>query len=61
MQRFLGAHMTISLQQDIAKYIEAKMKSGEYASADEVVHALLVEARDREVLDAGEIAALGEN
>jgi antitoxin ParD1/3/4 len=52
--------MTISLHPDIERYVEAKVKSGEFASADDAVHALLMQARHREELGDDDIAALRE-
>jgi antitoxin ParD1/3/4 len=50
--------MNISLKPDVQKYVEDKVKTGQYTSPDEAVNILLQQSRQREELTADDIEQL---
>jgi len=50
--------MNVSLKPDVQKYVEEKVKTGQYASPEEAVNNLLQQSRQREELTADDIEEL---
>ena len=50
--------MNVSLKPDVQKYVEEKVKTGQYASPEEAVNNLLQQPRQREELTAEDIEEL---
>jgi antitoxin ParD1/3/4 len=52
--------MNISLEPEVLRFAEEKVRTGQYASLEEAVNALLSHARDQEELGAEDLADLRE-
>ena len=52
--------MEISLPPDLMKYIDDKVRAGQFGSAAELIHGAIAAMRDQEELTAEDIAALRE-
>ena len=50
--------MNIALKPDVQKYVEEKVKTGQYTSPEEAVNILLQQSRQREELTADDIEEL---
>ena len=50
--------MNVVLTAEVEKYVEEKVQSGQYASAEEAVNTLLVHVREQEQLTAADIEEL---
>jgi antitoxin ParD1/3/4 len=50
--------MNVSLKPDVQKYVEEKVRTGQYASPEEAVNHLLQQSRQREELTADDIEEL---
>ncbi|MGA2439352.1 MAG: type II toxin-antitoxin system ParD family antitoxin [Tepidisphaeraceae bacterium] len=50
--------MNVSLKPDVQKYVEEKVKTGQYASPEEAVNNLLQQSRQREELTVDDIEEL---
>jgi antitoxin ParD1/3/4 len=50
--------MNVSLKPDVQRYVEEKVKTGQYASPEEAVNNLLQQSRQREELTADDIEEL---
>jgi antitoxin ParD1/3/4 len=50
--------MDVSLNAEIRRFVEAKVKAGQFASFDEAINGLLTTVRQQETLSAADIDAL---
>ena len=50
--------MNVSLKPEVQRFVEEKVRTGQYASPDEAVNALLTQARDQEGQTADDIESL---